>query len=383
MNGQRTWAEISMEALADNYYHIRSKLTTRYLAVVKANAYGHGDTAIANELQRLGADWFGVATVYEGMALRDSGITKPILVFGYTAVEDAALLSEYHITQALFSKEYGLALSAAAKAAGVTVDCHLKLDTGMHRIGFDVRSNTLAADIREACGDTIRITGTFTHFAVADELSPQSLAFTRQQLASFKLACQTLQDAGIPTGLLHCANSAGAIMLPEAELDMVRVGISQYGFAPSDELAGQLQLTPVMTFCSTVAMVKEILPGDTVSYGRQYTAQEPRKIATVTAGYADGYPRMLGGLANVIIRGQYAPVLGRVCMDQLMADVTNIPGVTLGDRVVLAGRDGDCEVSFEQLAALTHTVHYERICAISTRVPRIYMERKDPPEATV
>lgn len=374
MNGQRTWVEVSLSALTDNYRQIRSQLDCMYLAVVKANAYGHGDVAIATHLQKLGADWFGVATADEGAALRRQGIKRPILVFGYTPAIDAALLAEYDLTQTLFSDEYADALRAAALSAGVTVDCHLKLDTGMNRIGFDSQRPDLPEAVRALCGDRLRITGCFTHFAVADELSGQSSQFTRLQFTRFQDACRRLQEAGIDPGLRHCCNSAGAMVYPEAQLDMVRVGISQYGFAPSGELAEQLSLSPILTFCSTVAMVKDIPPGDTVSYGRIYTAGSPRRIATIAVGYADGYPRELGNSASVIIRGQYAPVVGRVCMDQLMADVTNIPDVAMGDRVVLAGSQGDCSVTFEQLAELTHTVHYERICAISARVSRVYLD---------
>lgn len=375
MNGQRTWVEVSLRALAENYRKIREELSgCAYLAVVKANAYGHGDTAVSLELQRLGADWFGVATADEGRSLRLHGVTKPILVFGYTSPQDAGMLVEHGLTQTLYSHEYGRALSDAARAAGLVVECHLKLDTGMGRLGFESKSPTLAQDVLDACADGLKITGTFTHFAVADELSEISHEFTKHQIELFEQACTCLRNAGIDTGIRHAANSAGALVYPEAAFDMVRVGISQYGFAPSDELHDSIKLTPVMTFCSTVAMVKDIDAGDTLSYGRIYTATGQRRVATITAGYADGYPRKLGGIANVIIRGQYAPVVGRVCMDQLMADVTDIPEAAMGDRVILAGRQGDCEVSFEQLASLTDTVHYERICAVSSRVPRIYTE---------
>lgn len=373
MNGQRTWAEISLTALADNYHNIHSHLNCKYLAVVKANAYGHGDTVIATELQKLGADWFGVATADEGVALRRHGVVRPILIFGYTAPDEVALLVSEQLTQTLYSHEYAEALETAAKAAGVTVECHLKLDTGMGRIGFDSQCPTLGTDIAALLGNHLKVTGTFTHFAVADELSEESVSFTELQAARFYTACYRLGAAGVTIGLRHCANSAAAALYPQGQMDMVRVGISQYGFAPSAELAERVKLTPLMTFCSTVAMVKEIHAGDTLSYGRIYTASGTRRIATITAGYADGYPRKLGGLANVIIHGQYAPVVGRVCMDQLMADVTDIPQVSMGDRAILAGREGDCEVSFEELAALTDTVHYERICAISPRVPRIYL----------
>lgn len=374
MNGQRTWAEISLSALDDNYHNIRKILDCNYLAVVKADAYGHGDTVVATRLQQLGADWFGVATADEGAALRHCGITRPILVFGYTSPVDASLLSAEHLTQALYSVEYGEQLQSNAKAAGVTVDCHLKLDTGMGRLGFDSQSPDLVEDIKRLCGDSLRLTGVFTHFAVADELDERSVDFTKTQLDRFKAAIACLEHAGIDPGLRHCANSAGATIYPESRMDMVRVGISQYGYAPSAELEGKIKLTPMMTFCSTIAMIKEIQPGDTLSYGRIYTAPTRRRIATIPVGYADGYPRQLGGTGRVIIKGKYAPVVGRVCMDQMMADITHIPEAGLGDRVILAGSQGDCKVSFEELAALTGTVNYERVCAVSSRVPRVYLD---------
>lgn len=383
LDEQRTWVEVSLDALSHNYNTIRSLLHCKYLAVVKANAYGHGDSVISAALQELGANWFGVATIQEAVTLRKNGIVKPILIFGYTSPASAALLQSEHLTQTVYSEEYGLALGAAAHSAGVTVDCHLKLDSGMGRLGFDTQNPNLAAKVDGIFGGSLHLTGTFTHFAVADELCDVSVKFTMEQLCRFEAACTLLHRAGINPGIRHCANSAAAMLYPETQLDMVRVGISQYGFAPSDELSGKAQLCPLMSFCSTVAMVKEIESGDTLSYGRIYTADSKRRIATITAGYADGYPRKLGGIAQVIIRGQYAPVVGRVCMDQLMADVTDLPNVSMGDRVTLVGRDGDCEITFEQIAALTDTVHYERICAISPRVPRVYTSTSSNPDHLV
>lgn len=383
LDEQRAWVEVSLDALSHNYHTIRGLLHCGYLAVVKANAYGHGDTVISAALQELGADWFGVATIQEAVTLRKNGIVKPILIFGYTSPASAALLAQEHLTQTVYSKEYGLALQSAAQAAGVVLDCHLKLDSGMGRLGFDTRNPQLAREVAELFGNSLRLTGTFTHFAVADELCDDSVSFTIEQLHRFQEACAGLRQEGIGPGIRHCANSAAALLYPQTQLDMVRVGVAQYGFAPSDELAGRLELHPLMTFCATVAMVKEVEAGDTLSYGRIYTAQSKRRIATITAGYADGYPRKLGGIAQVIINGRYAPVVGRVCMDQLMADVTELPEVQMGDRVILVGREGDREITFEQIATLTDTVHYERVCAISPRVPRVYTTSNGNPDHLV
>ena len=370
---QRTWAEISLGALAHNYNNIRAMLGCQYLAVVKANAYGHGDVAMAQRLQQLGADWFGVATMQEGVTLRKNGIVKPILIFGYTGVAMAKHLASYRLTQTVFSNEYGLALAQQATFDKVIVDCHIKLDTGMGRVGFDVSSPHLVEQVAYLHESSLHCTGIFTHFAVADELSPKSVAFTKLQFSRFETACQDLSDHGLTLGIRHCANSATSILYPEMQLDMVRVGIAQYGLAPSLETAHAIELLPVMSVCSTVSMVKDIKQGDTISYGRIYTATQPRRVASITAGYADGYPRNLGGIASVIIHGQLAPVIGRVCMDQLVADVSDIPDVNMGDKVTLIGSEGQNTVTFDQMAQWTNTLNYECICAISPRVPRVYI----------
>ncbi len=371
----RAWAEINFNNYEHNFNTIKKHINTKYLAVIKANAYGHGDVAIAKKAEELGADWFGVATLQEGIALRNEKITKPILIFGYTAPEDAKLLSEYNLTQALYSHEYAVQISDYAQKGNFKVQCHLKLDTGMGRLGYNIKSvSQLISDVKEIIQKGIEITGIFTHFAVADEKNNTSVDFTHLQLQKFLFCCKSLNQAGIDTGIKHCANSAAGILYPETRLDMVRVGIAQYGFAPSDELADILDLKPLMSLHATVAMVKTIHSGDTLSYGRHYTADCDRKIATVTIGYADGYPRILGNNANVIINGEYAPVVGRVCMDQLMTDVTHIQNVKMGDEVILVGTQNGKTITFEELAEKTDTVHYERICAISPRVQRIYKD---------
>ena len=370
---QRTWAEISLGALETNYNNIRGMLDCQYLAVVKANAYGHGDVAIAQRLQQIGADWFGVATMQEGVALRKNGITKPILIFGYTGVAMVKQLASYKLTQTVFSSEYGIALARQAEKDNITVNCHLKLDTGMGRIGFDITHPAFIKQVTSLYGGKLNFTGIFTHFAVADELSPCSVEFTQLQFERFEEACQQLKDKGLILGIRHCANSATSLLYPQMQLDMVRVGIAQYGLDPSPEAQGRANLLPVMSVCSTVALVKEINKGDTVSYGRIYTATEKRRVATITAGYADGYPRNLGGLSSVIIHGQLAPVIGRVCMDQLIADVTHIKDVVMGDKVTLIGSEGEHTITFDHMAQWTNTLNYECICAISPRVPRVYI----------
>lgn len=372
---ERCWAEVDLTALRQNYHQLRERLGPgrKYLAVVKANAYGHGAVRTALTLEAEGADWFGAATLKEGEELRQGGITRPILIFGYTPPTAAGQLAASSLTQGVFSPEYAAALDESARKAGATVDFHLMVDSGMGRLGLRPGEPDALTDARTILSlPGLRCTGTFTHFAVADELSGPSVAFTREQLRRFSGFCDAMRQAGLEPGLCHCANSAAATLFPEMQLDMCRFGIVQYGLDPSEEAGGRVPLTPVMSLRATVAMVKTIHPGDTLSYGRLYTARGERRIATVAIGYADGYPRCSWQGGRVIVRGQYAPVAGRVCMDQLMVDVTGIPGVTAGDTVTLVGRDGEAVVTWEELAGLSGTVSYERICAVSARVPRVY-----------
>ena len=254
-----------------------------------------------------------------------------MLIFGYTPPVAAGRLAGAGLTQGVFSGEYAAALGEAAGRAGVVVDYHLMVDSGMGRLGLRPGEADSLKEARSIFGQRgLRCTGAFTHFAVADETGEESTAFTREQFRRFTGFCQRLREAGLEPGLLHCANSAAAMLSPEMRLGMCRFGIVQYGLDPSAETGGLLPLTPVMSLRATVAMVKEIRRGDTLSYGRLYTAEGPRRIATVAIGYADGYPRCGWQGGRVIIRGQYAPVAGRVCMDQLMVDVTGIPGVAAG-----------------------------------------------------
>ncbi len=375
---ERCWAQVDLRALRRNYRRLRGLLGPRqkYLAVVKANAYGHGAVPVALALEAEGADWFGAATLEEGEELRRGGVTRPILLFGYTPPTAARRLAAGKLTQGVFSGEYAAALGAEALRAGVQVDFHLMVDSGMGRLGLrpgELDSLRQAAEI--LANPALRCTGTFTHFAVADELGEASSAFTGEQFARFEGFLDRMRKAGMDPGLCHCANSAAAILTPGMRLGMCRFGIVQYGLSPSEEV-GWTELEPVMSLRATVAMVKEIHPGDTVSYGRLYTAQEPRKIATVAIGYADGYPRCGWQGGRVILKGQYAPIAGRVCMDQLMVDVTGIPHVAPGDPVTLAGREGEAEITWDEVAQKSGTVSYERICAISGRVPRVYLDEQ-------
>lgn len=376
---ERCWAEVDLGSVRRNYRRLRGLLTPeqKYLAVVKANAYGHGALPVARVLEEEGADWFGVASLEEGEELRQGGITRPILIFGYTPPQHASWLANSKLTQGVFSAEYAAALGEASAKAGVQVNFHLMIDSGMGRLGLRPgepdalsQARTILRDPRLLC------TGVFTHFAVADELGEASVAFTEEQFSRYSGFCQTLAKEGFSLGVLHCANSAAAILRPEMRLGMCRFGIVGYGLDPSGELAGCFPLEPVMSLRATVAMVKEIHPGDTLSYGRLYQAEGPRRIATVAIGYADGYPRMLWQGGRAIVRGQFVPVSGRVCMDQLMIDVTGVPQVEPGDMVTLAGRDGEAEITWDEVGSKSGTVSYERICGVGQRVPRVYTDHR-------
>lgn len=376
---ERCWAQIDLSALRRNYRRLRGLLAPgqKYLAVVKAGAYGHGAVRVARALEEEGADWFGVATLEEGEELRRGGVTRPVLVFGYTPPQNAGRLASGGITQGVYSGEYAAALGEEAAKVGAVVEFHLMVDSGMGRLGLRPPVEGSLAEAEAILRDPrLRCTGAFTHFAVADELGEPSPAFTGEQFRRFTGFCDALKDRGFDLGLLHCANSAAALLYPEMRLGMCRFGIVGYGLAPSEEMFGCFPLEPVMSLRAAVELVKEIAPGDTLSYGRRYRAEEPRRIATVSIGYADGYPRCMWQQGKAIVRGKIVPVAGRLCMDQLMLDVTGVPEVRAGDQVILVGREGEAEITWDQLAEQSGSVSYERICGIRSRVPRVYLDEK-------
>lgn len=373
---KRTWAEIDLDALRYNAEAARSCLsdTTEMLAVVKADAYGHGDRMVSRELADMGVKRFGVSNLEEAVGLRNAGITGEILIFGVTPASMARELAEYRVTQAILNLQYAHELSEAARAAGVTVEGHLKLDTGMGRIGFVVgRPSGSTEALLEACRlPGLKITGAFSHFSSSDDPSEEGVAYTREQYRRFRTATTALKAAGAGPLFLHLQNSAGIISYPQYQFDGARAGVVLYG-QPLDLLPGRsIDLKPVMSLRSTVAMVKDVEPGDCISYSRTFRARKPMRIATVPVGYADGYLRAFSNRADVLIRGKRARVVGNVCMDQIMVDVTNIPDAAEGDQVTLAGRDGGEEITFSELASLAGTIHYELLCLVGKRVPRLY-----------
>lgn len=377
---KRSWAVVNLDHVAHNVAEIKAALTPgcMMMGVVKADAYGHGDKFIADQLVRQGVNWFGVSNIAEALSLRDQGIYHPILIFGFTPTEHAAALNEYNLTQSIYSLEYAQRLQQAAKAAGVDIGVHIKVDTGMSRLGFVLDNGfaaTSAEEIAAVCAmPNLAAGGIFTHFAVADEAEEESVAYTRRQFAQFQRIIAMLEKRGIRFPIRHCCNSAAMIRYPEMHLDMVRPGIVLYGLCPGEDCAGKLALRPAMEFYSTICQVKEIAKGTTVSYGRAYTAHRNMRVATVPVGYADGYERELSNKSRVLVRGQFANVIGRVCMDQLMLDVTHIPGAESGDLVTIVGEDGENRLTFDEMARLSGTISYEKVCLIGKRVPRIYRQ---------
>lgn len=369
----RTWAEIDLNALKSNFNLIKDITNgSKIMSVVKANAYGHSVSEIAPVLEELGTDFFAVSNIEEALQLREIGITKPILILGYTPVTEAELLAENNISQCVYSTEYALALSEVAREKNVKINIHIKLDTGMSRLGFNCRKDSLEG-INEAISaakmDGFSLEGIFTHFAVADRNEAEEDGFTDIQYNHFKNAVKIFEENGLNPPICHCCNSAGIINDSNKHSDLCRPGIILYGLTPSAELNIDKRFSPVMTLKSVVSMVKEIDAGDTVSYGRTFKSDKKIKIATVAAGYADGYPRALSNKAYVLINGKKAKVLGRICMDQLSVDVTDIEDVKLGDEVILFGK----ELPVETLANICNTINYEIVCGISPRVPRIIL----------
>ena len=378
---KRTWAEVSLDNIAYNTQQIMAKLLPgcQLLGVVKADAYGHGDKYVAECLRKQGVNWFGVSNLAEALALRKYGIKEDILIFGITPAEYAEILASCHITQAVFSPEYARQLSDAAQEKGVSVKIHVKVDTGMGRIGFSTLDGIgeAADQIAQAVALSGLIPeGIFTHFAVSDEAKEESVQYTKEQFARFTQICQAMEKRGVTFSLRHCCNSGAFLSYPEMQLDMVRPGNLVYGLYPSTDCARErkIDLRPAMTLRSMVSMVKEISEGRSVSYGRTYRTEKKQIIATIPIGYADGYTRRLSNKARVLIHGKFAPQIGNVCMDQMMVDVTDIPGVQEGDIVTLFGEQDGAVLPVEELAELTGTINYEIVSVLGRRVPRIYRE---------
>jgi alanine racemase len=377
---KRTWAEISLNAIEHNYNVIRNKVAddTKVCCVIKADGYGHGAVELSQIYEKLGADFFAVSNIDEGIEIRKSGSKLPIVILGYTPVSEAENLAEYDISQAVFSLEYAKELSEKCVEEDCICKMHIKVDSGMSRIGFMCqefpRDEYSIEEICEACClPNLEVEGLFTHFCVSDE-DAEGREFTNKQYENFIHVRDSLKKRGVDISVVHCSNSGAIEDYPETCCDMVRAGIILYGLAPSSKLADRLDLVPAMTLKTVVAFVKEVQKGATISYGRTFTADRKMKIATVPIGYADGFIRQNAKDGYMTVNGKKAKIVGRICMDQTMLDVTDIEDVKTGDEVVVFGTGENGEPTADSLAENTGTINYETVCLVGKRVPRIYIK---------
>ncbi len=370
---RRTWAEIDLDALAHNYRQARARTgpAVRYLGVVKADAYGHGAVQVSRKLEALGADYLAVSSLDEARELRHAGIQAPILVLGHTPPEMTAELIRHRITQTVSAQAKAEAYSAAAAACGGTLRVHIKVDTGMSRLGFLVRGEHFAGGVEAIAASCalphLEAEGIFTHFAAADEDDDGSVAYTHEQFALFTRVLDALAERGRTFAIRHCANSGALARYPEMYLDMVRPGIALYGAGADRERLG---LRPVMTLKSSVSTIKIFDPDTDISYGRTFRTTGKTRVGVLPIGYADGLFRGLSNRMSVVTDQGPAPILGRICMDMTMVDLTGLPEVHVGDAVELFGP----RQSADTLAEILGTIPYELTCAVSKRVPRLYME---------
>ncbi|MDP4093049.1 MAG: alanine racemase [Bacillota bacterium] len=374
-NFNRSWAEVDLDNIAHNVREIR-RITNKkaeIMGVVKADAYGHGVMEVANTILNNGVTRLAVSMLDEAIQLRKAGIGVPILILSYTDPKRADEIVEFDVTQTVFSHDLAQALSDAAVRHGKNVKIHIKIDTGMTRVGFMPGYSAVknVTEISKLPG--LIIEGLFTHFASADE---KDKSYTYMQFERFMSICSELNRIGLYIPVKHVANSGGIIEFPEMHLDMVRPGIILYGLYPSDEVDREkIDLKPAMSLKANVILVKDVEKNTCISYGRIFTTERESKIATIPIGYADGYSRLLAKKARVLINGEYAPIVGKICMDQCMADVTDLDSqVQVGQEVVLFGKQGDKEIKVDELASSIGTINYELVCIIGKRIPRVYLQ---------
>jgi len=370
-----TIAEIDLAALRYNFARIRAALKPDcgILAVVKADAYGHGFMDVALELEKSAVTAFGVAFLAEGIQLRKSGIDRPVLILGGIYPGQEKKCVGFNLSTAVFTMEQAMALDSAAGRLYRKAKIHVKIDTGMGRLGVPFDKS---AAFFSALGSlkNIEVEGVLSHFAAADELDSSGCEYTKMQAERFRESVAAARQNGFDPRYLHIANSAAIFGLDLAGCNLVRPGIALYGAVPSADFDGKMDLRPVMSLKSRIALLKKVDPGTSISYARRYTAQESTLVASVPVGYADGYRRSLTNRGEVLVRGVRVPVIGTVCMDWIMLDVSRVPEVQVGDTVVLLGSDAEGHsIRAEELAAWSETIPYEFFCGISKRVPRIYV----------
>lgn len=363
---QRSWVEIDIDVIKSNLFIYRNNIDIcEIMAVVKADAYGHGAQRIAKTLMECGVKFFGVSNLDEALELRAAGITGEILVLGYTPVSYAKVLYENNITQTVISEQYAEEL----KRYGIRNKVHFAIDTGMHRIGLDASNPVGCEQVIRTYAEHFEVTGVFTHLCVAD--CPEEQGFTEKQIAEFKTVVERVKKLDI--AFVHCMNSAGGLWCAKYG-NLARLGIILYGLKPNYENILPKAIRPALTWKSVVSMVKHIKQGDTVGYGRSYRAEKDIVVATIPTGYADGYRRELSNKGFVIVKGCKASIIGKICMDQFMIDVTGIKDVNMGDEVILLGADSNGNtITADDMADMIETIGYEILCGISKRVPRKYI----------
>lgn len=375
---QRAWAQVSLDAIASNLQQIRrmTRKEAQIMAVVKADAYGHGFLQVARTLLENGADAFAVAMLEEAKQLRSRGIDVPVLILGNTNRDLCEDLIDYGVMPTVFSYDMAKALSNMAVKKNKDAKLHIKLDTGMSRIGFLCDEKHAPDTIREikriASLPNLEIDGIFTHLSCADE---DEGAYTRMQFERFMHICDSLQNEGVQIGKRHVCNSAALVLYPEMQLDMVRPGVILYGLHPSSLTEGKIELQSAMSLKARVTLVKRVEEKIGVSYGKEYITNPPDTLATIPIGYADGYSRLLAGKAGMLWRGRRLPVVGRICMDQCMIDATNADNIEVDDIVTIMGSDGGACISASDLAHEMDTINYEIVCLIGKRIPRIYTSK--------
>lgn len=375
---KRTWAEVDFDKLAHNYHALRglAPAGTKYLGLVKADAYGHGAVPVAKKLEELGADYLGVACLDEAIEVREAGVKTPILILGCTSSIYAAELVKYNITQACYDLEYAKELSAGAQKAGGTITVHIQCDTGMTRLGFMCHEDTMeksASEIIEAVKlPGLKAEGIFTHFSDSDG----SEEYTMLQFGRFQDIIQRVRDLGYEFEIRHCANSAATLLYPATYLDMIRPGIVQFGHFPDAKMDHALcDLVPVLELKSRVATVRDVPANTPVSYGRTNTLTRPSRLAVIPVGYGDGFCRGFSNKLTVLINGKKLPIVGRICMDMCMVDVTDAPDVKEGDVAILYGSDGTNDQPVEAGAEIMNTISYELLCVLTKRILRIYLNK--------
>lgn len=370
-NIRPVWAEVDLKAIENNIKEIKRVAKDKeIIAVVKADAYGHGALDVVPVLLKNGADRLAVAVITEAIELREAGINVPILILGYTPISFADDIINYDIEQTVFDLNYAKELSKAALRLGKKAKIHISLDTGMGRIGFIPNEESINAIEEISKLDGIEIKGMFTHFSTADEADKN---YTREQFEKYKWTVDQLEKRDINVGIKHVANSATIIDLEEYYYDAIRPGIILYGYYPSNEVNKEkIKIKPALTLKSHVIHLKEVKEGTYISYGRKYVTKGIEKIATLPIGYADGYTRLLSGKVKVIINNKLVPVVGRICMDQCMINVSELDSVKVGDEVILLGETENCKYNADDIAKEIDTISYEILCMIGKRVPRVY-----------